>query len=72
VGTVTLLTPPRAYAERISIDLHSATDAGLPKVIQGGMGVGVSNWQLACAVSLAGQLGVVSGTAINTMLVRRH
>jgi len=50
---------------------HSATDTGLPKIIQGGMGVGVSNWQLARAVSMAGQLGVVSGTAIDTMLVRR-
>ncbi len=50
---------------------NSATDAGLPMIIQGGMGVGVSNWQLARAVSIAGQLGVVSGTAIDTMLVRR-
>lgn len=49
----------------------SATDAGLPLIIQGGMGVGVSNWQLAHAVASAGQLGVVSGTAIDTMLVRR-
>lgn len=49
----------------------SAADAGLPLVIQGGMGVGVSGWMLARAVSLAGQLGVVSGTALDTMLVRR-
>lgn len=40
-------------------------------VIQGGMGVGVSNWQLAQAVSRAGQLGVVSGTALDQMLARR-
>ena len=33
----------------------------LPKIIQGGMGVGVSNWRLAQAVSRLGQLGVVSG-----------
>ena len=35
------------------------------------MGIGVSNWRLASAVSRLGQLGVVSGTAIDTVLVRR-
>lgn len=35
------------------------------------MGIGVSNWQLARAVSLRGHLGVVSGTALNSVLVRR-
>ena len=35
------------------------------------MGVGVSNWRLAQAVSKLGQLGVVSGTAIDQVLVRR-
>src|SRR6187402_3385620 len=43
----------------------------LPPIIQGGMGIGVSNWRLARAVSEAGQLGVVSGTALNTLLIRR-
>jgi NAD(P)H-dependent flavin oxidoreductase YrpB (nitropropane dioxygenase family) len=43
----------------------------LPAVIQGGMGIGVSGWQLARAVSSQGQLGVVSGTAVETLLVRR-
>ena len=43
----------------------------LPRVIQGGMGVGVSGWPLARAVSKAGQLGVVSGTAMDTILARR-
>lgn len=42
-----------------------------PTVIQGGMGIAVSNWKLARAVSMAGQLGIVSGTAINSVLVRR-
>ncbi len=42
-----------------------------PLIIQGGMGIAVSGWQLARAVSQAGQLGVVSGTAINSVLVRR-
>jgi len=42
-----------------------------PVIIQGGMGVAVSSWQLAKGVSLTGQLGVVSGTALDTMLARR-
>lgn len=42
-----------------------------PMIIQGGMGVGVSNWVLAKAVSMRGQLGVVSGTALDTLFVRR-
>ena len=43
----------------------------LPTIIQGGMGIAVSNWKLARAVSMRGQLGVVSGTALDTVLVRR-
>jgi nitronate monooxygenase len=35
------------------------------------MGIAVSNWQLARAVSSLGQLGVVSGTAVDSVLVRR-
>ena len=42
-----------------------------PVVIQGGMGVAVSSWPLAAAVARAGQLGVVSGTALDTVLARR-
>jgi len=42
-----------------------------PVIIQGGMGAGVSNWRLAKAVSQFGQLGVVSGTALDQILVRR-
>src|SRR5450631_412399 len=42
-----------------------------PKIIQGGMGVGVSNWRLAQTVSKLGQLGVVSGTALDSLFVRR-
>lgn len=42
-----------------------------PLIIQGGMGAGVSNWRLARAVSQAGQLGVVSGTALDVILARR-
>ena len=42
-----------------------------PTIIQGGMGVAVSGWQLARSVSLTGQLGVVSGTALDMVLARR-
>ncbi len=42
-----------------------------PVIIQGGMGAAVSGWRLAKAVSVAGQLGVVSGTALDTVLLRR-
>ncbi|MDV3219841.1 nitronate monooxygenase [Intrasporangium sp.] len=41
-----------------------------PVVIQGGMGVNVSAWPLARAVSRRGQLGVVSGTALDAVLAR--
>lgn len=43
----------------------------LPRLIQGGMGVGVSGWPLARAVAAMGQLGVVSGTALDTIMIRR-
>lgn len=43
----------------------------LPDIIQGGMGVGVSNWHLAKTVATHGALGVVSGTGIDTVMIRR-
>jgi NAD(P)H-dependent flavin oxidoreductase YrpB (nitropropane dioxygenase family) len=52
------------------IAARSTTDV-LPVVIQGGMGVAVSSWQLARAVSQTGQLGVVSGTALDVVIARR-
>ncbi|MGI9647920.1 MAG: nitronate monooxygenase [Acidimicrobiia bacterium] len=42
-----------------------------PVVIQGGMGVAVSGWELARAVSSEGHLGVVSGTALDAVAARR-
>jgi nitronate monooxygenase len=42
-----------------------------PLIIQGGMGAAVSNWFLARATALRGQLGVVSGTGLDTVLIRR-
>ncbi len=43
----------------------------LPRIIQGGMGVAVSNWCLARAVACLGQLGVVAGTALDEVVARR-
>ena len=43
----------------------------LPKIIQGGMGVAISDWRLARAVSSHGHLGVVSGTGIAHILSAR-
>ncbi|WP_238146588.1 nitronate monooxygenase [Ornithinimicrobium murale] len=40
-------------------------------MIQGGMGVAVSSWQLAREVAMTGQMGVVSGTAMDAVLSRR-
>lgn len=52
------------------MNASSITAAELPPIIQGGMGVGVSGWRLARAVSMAGQLGVVSGTMIDVVIAR--
>jgi len=52
-------------------NLMKESAALLPEIIQGGMGVAVSNWCLARAVAQCGELGVVSGTALDSVLVRR-
>jgi len=51
--------------------LSTSQDLVRPAIIQGGMGVGVSGWPLARAVAVSGQLGVVSGVALDTLLARR-
>jgi NAD(P)H-dependent flavin oxidoreductase YrpB (nitropropane dioxygenase family) len=43
----------------------------LPIIIQGGMGVAISDWKLAKAVSQLGQMGVVSGTGVALVLASR-
>ena len=43
----------------------------LPVLIQGGMGAGVSDWLLARTVSRSGQMGVVSGTGLDALFLRR-
>ncbi len=42
-----------------------------PRIIQGGMGVAISDWRLAQTVSKLGQLGVVSGVALEVVMIRR-
>ncbi|WP_235692427.1 nitronate monooxygenase [Deinococcus aquaedulcis] len=59
----TLSAPAAASALPVSVPL--------PRIIQGGMGIAVSDWQLARTVSQQGGLGVVSGTGIDTVLLRR-
>jgi len=54
----------------LPIALAFQPHAALPRIIQGGMGVRISSWQLAREVSREGELGVISGTAIDTVLVR--
>jgi nitronate monooxygenase len=63
------------YYQTLTILLPELCNTGwmssYPIVIQGGMGAGVSDWRLARAVSRFGQLGVVSGTALDQILARR-
>ena len=42
----------------------------IPRVIQGGMGVRISAWTLAREVSQKGELGVISGTALDSVFCR--
>lgn len=41
-----------------------------PRIIQGGMGIGISDWRLAREVSRLGHLGVISGTGIDVVIPR--
>lgn len=43
----------------------------LPRIIQGGMGVAISGWELANAVARRGEMGVVSGTILEVVMARR-
>lgn len=52
------------------IPSNSAIRANAPNIIQGGMGIGVSSWRLARRVAQLGEIGVVSGTSIDTVAVR--
>lgn len=62
---------PRRAAEAAPPTLPARDAMSSWRIVQGGMGVGISNWRLARAVSMRGQLGVVSGTGLDTLFVRR-
>jgi NAD(P)H-dependent flavin oxidoreductase YrpB (nitropropane dioxygenase family) len=55
----------------VSLPADAPRGTPLPVVIQGGMGMAVSSWTLAKTVAQTGQLGVVSGIALDTVLARR-
>ncbi|MFV0463017.1 MAG: nitronate monooxygenase [Nostocoides sp.] len=56
---------PQAHSDELP-----ASHRTHPVLIQGGMGVAVSGWRLAREVAQAGHLGVVSGTAMDSVLAR--
>jgi hypothetical protein len=62
--TTTTMTATAATANAPSLPIP------VPRIIQGGMGIRISSWELARTVSQKGELGVVSGTSIDTILVR--
>jgi NAD(P)H-dependent flavin oxidoreductase YrpB (nitropropane dioxygenase family) len=61
----------QAMTPEAPVSENPVFENSLPVVIQGGMGMAVSSWKLARAVAQAGQLGVVSGIALDTVLARR-
>jgi nitronate monooxygenase len=62
---------PDGHGPSAVIGCAMTTSSVWPVLIQGGMGVAVSGWRLARAVSKTGNLGVVSGTMLDTVMVRR-
>ena len=61
-------TPPPPVTETSAFMTAKTKD--LPRIIQGGMGVHISSWKLAREVSKKGGIGVISGTAMDTIFVR--
>jgi nitronate monooxygenase len=64
------------YPQRTCYGSEIVSDYGvkimkLPTIIQGGMGVAISDWKLARSVSALGHLGVVSGTGLGPVLASR-
>jgi NAD(P)H-dependent flavin oxidoreductase YrpB (nitropropane dioxygenase family) len=53
------------------VETSTQSERPNPWLIQGGMGIAISGWPLARAVARQGQLGVVSGTAIDNVFARR-
>jgi NAD(P)H-dependent flavin oxidoreductase YrpB (nitropropane dioxygenase family) len=54
-----------------SAEFHNLNNRRTPHIIQGGMGVAISSWELANAVARRGELGVVSGTILEVVMARR-
>ncbi|USN45100.1 MAG: nitronate monooxygenase [Candidatus Woesearchaeota archaeon] len=48
----------------------NSLDERLPLIIQGGMGINVSCWHLVNRVARLGEMGVVSGTAFDSLFIR--
>jgi len=68
----------RTPTPELSKERHWFYDDHLqPEIIQGGMGVAISDWKLARSVAIAGEklgervLGIVSGTALPVVTVDR-
>ncbi len=59
------------YVTYCSYGVNMTLKSVTKDIIQGGMGVGVSNYRLARAVSTSGELGVVSGVALENVMLRR-
>ena len=51
--------------------MTSTPETTEPRIIQGGMGVGMSSWRLRKRSPPPGQLGVVSGMALDAIFARR-
>ncbi len=60
---------PLFFVDQVGLEV--IVEKSQPMIIQGGMGAGVSDWRLANAVSRLGQLGVVSGAALDQVFARR-
>lgn len=45
-------------------------DIKYPRIIQGGMGINISNYHLASSVSMLGQQGTISGVTLERVLIR--
>ena len=69
--TSTLRAQPTRRPRRTMTSPAELAEHHRPWLVQGGMGIAISHWPLARAVALSGQLGVVSGTGIETVFVRR-
>ena len=58
-------------ARSLTSEINDENRHTLPQIIQGGMGVAISGYELANAVARRGQMGVVSGTILEVVIARR-